>query len=171
MAIIREMERLLFTTNRPYTLGVHCLGLKWLFYVLRDSDSDGFKYKARHIYTHNLTKSYLSWLQLGVILQRLATYNLSCTRRLELLPKKEQSSLIDDIQRFKINAELKCDAKIKRRKKECLNKGDIVELKQDRERIWREVKDPVITREVYTVSFFKNHPGYWFILSIFGYSL
>lgn len=133
LAIVRDMEKRLFTENRRYTLGVYCLGLTWRFYVLQDSESDAFKYTPHHVYTHRLTKSYLSWLQLGVILQRLAAYNLLCTRRLQLISKEAQAELIDDIERLAVKADMDCDAKRKRQRQKSDHTKKQNEDKKDKE--------------------------------------
>ncbi len=160
LAIVRDIERRLFKTNRRYTLGACCLGLNWHFYVLQDSESPDFVYKAHRIYTHRLTKSYLSWLQLGVILQRLAAYNLSCTRRLEIISESEQTELIDEIKQWAVDEKPKPSNRSKNQAvnspstasrsnpKSAPNNNDVEETKR---RICLEVKDAVITRELYSV--------------------
>lgn len=160
LAIARDIEKRLFKTNRLYTLGAYCLGLNWHIYVLQDSDSSDFIYKAHHVYTHKLTKTYLSWLQLGVILQRLAAYNLSCTCRLELISEAEQTELIDEIKQLAVNEKPKPSNWSKnqvvnspstasiRNTKPAPNNNTVKETKQ---RICIDVNDAVITRELYSV--------------------
>ncbi len=93
MAMIRDLEERFYKKPRRFTLGFYIRQQNWQVFVLENTNKDpNFKYEAHRVASFDLTNDYLTWLQLGVVMVRLAAYQTCCT--LKLVPKTKEE-LID----------------------------------------------------------------------------